>query len=127
RGPLGGSGGGCSKWITAPSWQHHIRGYRQTGCGTKRLAADISADGDPETGFDVYTSWACAKGCHVGWGTIGGTSLSSPLIAAMWALAGGAGGVAYPAASLYAHATRAHSRFFDVIHGGNSWCDGLSH
>jgi Subtilase family len=127
RGALGGTGGGCSKWINAPTWQHHVAGYRNTGCGKKRLAADVAADGDPQTGIDVYSSWDCGKRCHPGWTTIGGTSLSSPLIAAMWALAGGAGGVAYPAASLYAHAKRGHSRFFDVTHGANSWCGGLTH
>jgi hypothetical protein len=41
----------------------------------------------------------------------------------MWALAGGAGGVRYPALSLYGHASRTPSTFYDVTKGGNSWCD----
>ena len=36
-----------------------------------------------------------------GWETIGGTSLASPLVAALWGLAGGPGGVNYPAMTLY--------------------------
>jgi hypothetical protein len=119
---LGATGGGCSRWIKAPAWQAQIGGYHKTGCGTKRLAADIAADADPDTGFDILSSYRCfSANC---WATYGGTSLSAPLIAAMWALAGGSGGVRYPGASLYAHA---RSRFFDVTGGGNAWCAGLGH
>jgi subtilase family serine protease len=120
---LGATGGGCSRWITAPTWQAHVGGYHQTGCGKKRLAADIAADADPDTGFDIFTGFHCADFPNC-WATYGGTSLSSPLIAGMWALAGGSGGVRYPGASLYAHA---RSRFFDVTAGGNAWCGGLTH
>jgi subtilase family serine protease len=121
----GASGGGCSNYFAADGWQSNVAGYAKTGCGKFRLAADVSADADPNTGYDVYTSYNCGTDCGPVplWEPIGGTSLSSPLIAAMWALAGGAGGVAYPAMSLYGHFTSAQAPFYDVTQGGNSWCD----
>lgn len=121
----GASGGGCSNYFTAKGWQSHVAGYAKTGCGKLRLAADVSADADPNTGYDVYTSYNCGTSCTgvPAWEPIGGTSLSSPLIAAMWALAGGAGGVDYPALSLYGHFASAHGSFYDVTQGGNSWCN----
>lgn len=121
----GATGGGCSNYFTAKGWQSHVAGYAKTGCGKLRLAADVSADADPNTGYDVYTSYNCGTDCPgvPAWLPIGGTSLSSPLIAAMWALAGGAGGVDYPSMSLYGHFTSAHAPFYDVTQGGNSWCD----
>jgi hypothetical protein len=129
----GATGGGCSRFTRAPSWQRHVAGFARTGCGHKRLAADISADGDPQTGLDVHDTYWCGRAAcgpraqMQPWQTIGGTSLSSPLIAAMWALAGGAGGVRNPAATLYSrYATPGHAGVYDVRQGGNAYCDTLS-
>jgi hypothetical protein len=83
------------------------------------VAADVAAVGDPETGFDVRETYG-----YTGWITIGGTSLSSPLIAAMFALAGGSGGSAYPAASLYVNSARQPGARYDVTQGGNGFCGG---
>ena len=55
---------------------------------------------------------------------MGGTSLSSPLIAAMFALAGGSGGVDYPAETLYRNRHVRPAVLFDPQSGGNSWCGG---
>ncbi|HEX3823622.1 MAG TPA: PKD domain-containing protein [Mycobacteriales bacterium] len=119
---LGATGGGCSTLYTAPAWQHHVAGYGSLGCATMRSPADISADADYLTGYDIYDTFADHAGDGGGWETIGGTSLASPIIAAMWALAGGAHGMAHPAATLYGH-SGAHSPFYDVTVGGNSWCE----
>jgi subtilase family serine protease len=102
------TGGGCSTLFTAPSWQQNVPGWANTACGTKRLDNDVAAVADPYTGFDIYDSYDCGKSCEEGgigegWVTIGGTSLSSPLISSIYALAGGSGGVGYPAATLYGH------------------------
>jgi hypothetical protein len=110
------TGGGCSILFAAPSWQLDTPGWTSTGCGTKRLDNDISAVADPYTGFDIYDS---EEG---GWLTIGGTSLSSPLVSSLYALAGGSGGVSYPAATLYSHLGQ--PSLFDVTEGGNGYCDG---
>jgi hypothetical protein len=110
------TGGGCSTLFAAPSWQQDTPGWRHTACGTRRLDNDVSAVADPYTGFDIYDS---EEG---GWLTIGGTSLSSPLVSSLYALAGGSGGVSYPAATLYSHLGQ--SSLFDVTAGGNGYCDG---
>jgi hypothetical protein len=121
--PLGATGGGCSTTIGAPQWQRAVAGWSETGCGSKRLVADISAVADPTTGFDIYLSYDCGGICNTGWLTIGGTSLSSPLVAGLFALAGGAHGVHYPALTLYAH-QHTSGAYYDVTTGGNGYCGG---
>jgi subtilase family serine protease len=119
---LGATGGGCSKFYAARPLQHAIANYADTTCGTKKAAADVSALADPYTGFDTLNTFSGPTG---GWGTEGGTSLASPLIAGMWALAGGPAGVAYPADSLYKHLKNNPADFFDVTGGGNGLCNAL--
>lgn len=122
-GALGASGGGCSTIIPAPGWQTGLSAWPSTGCGTHRLVADVAADADYLTGLDIYDTYVCGLSCPgPGWITIGGTSLSSPIIAAMFGLAGGAHGVAYPALTLYGHL--GSSSLYDVTSGGNGFCDG---
>jgi subtilase family serine protease len=122
--PLGAGGGGCSTLIPAQSWQSHLSVWASTACGTHRLVSDIAADADPLTGFDVYDSYNCGADCSPApsWFTLGGTSLASPIIASMFALAGGAHGVSYPALTLYGHL--GSSALYDVTSGGNGYCDG---
>jgi Subtilase family len=102
---LGAGGGGCSTLFSAQKWQTSLGVWGSTGCGTKRLVSDVSAVADYLTGFDIYDTYNCGNACSPapGWFTLGGTSLSSPLIAAVYALAGGAHRVAYPALTLYGH------------------------
>lgn len=121
---LGAAGGGCSNTFPAKPWQADLSDWAATGCGTYRLASDISADADYLTGFDIYDSYTCTSGCvpEAGWYTYGGTSLSSPIIAAMFGLAGGAHGVAFPALTLYGHLNTL--ALYDVTVGGNGYCDG---
>ena len=120
--PLGAGGGGCSTLFSAQHWQTSLSVWGSTGCGSKRLVSDVSAVGDYLTGFDIYDSYNCGSACSPapGWLTVGGTSLSSPIIAASYALAGGAHGVPYPALTLYGHPRTA----YDVTTGGNGWCAG---
>ena len=121
--PMGAGGGGCSTQFAAPGWQTHLGVWPTTACGSKRLVADVSAVGDSLTGFDIYDSYNCGSPCGgaaPGWMTVGGTSLSAPIIAAIFGLAGGAHGVPYPALTLYGHRTIA----YDVTVGGNGWCNG---
>lgn len=115
----GASGGGCSAIYAAPAWQRSAANYASTGCGAHRAAGDVAALADPYTGFDIYDTFG-----GTGWATMGGTSLSSPIVAAMWALAGGSGGVRYPAQSLYENFKYNHGRVYDVVSGGNGFCGG---
>jgi hypothetical protein len=114
----GASGGGCSSIFAAPAWQAHAA--LSVGC-PRRAVADVAADGDPYTGVDVYDSTPTQKGSK-GWTIVGGTSVSSPIISAVFALAGGAHGVAYPAQTLYENAAAAPGGFHDVTAGSNGRC-----
>jgi hypothetical protein len=117
-----GSGSGCSRLFGAPAWQRALAGWPSVGCGTSRSVADISADADPHTGVIVYDSFKNAEGFAPKWHRVGGTSLSAPLVAAAFALAGGANGVAYPAQTLYANAERHPSWLHDIVGGSNGEC-----
>jgi hypothetical protein len=117
------TGSGCSTLFAAPSWQQEASGWATTACGGKRLENDVAAVADPYTGFDVYDSYAFEPKFTTGWLTIGGTSLSSPLIAGLYALAGGSLGTAYPAVTLYSHLGQP-SALYDVSEGGSGYCDG---
>jgi hypothetical protein len=88
-----GTGSGCSSLEARPSWQTVDAAF--AGCGN-RTEADVSADADPSTGVAVFDSF---KGG--GWRPVGGTSVAAPLIAAVYALAGGALPGSYPASYPY--------------------------
>ncbi len=122
------AGGGCSTLFLAPLWQHDAAGFGASGCGEKRLEADVSADADPFTGFDIDDTYNCGAACEefgIGkgneWLKLGGTSLATPLISSLYALAGGATGVQYPSLTLYGHL--GDPSLFDVTEGGNGFCD----
>ena len=98
-----GAGSGCSKYVPKPGWQ------LDPSC-PRRTIADVSAVADPGTGVAVYDA---------GWLIFGGTSVSSPIIASVYALAGNG------AASRFAHDSYlAPSTLFDVTSGSNGACGG---
>lgn len=117
----GASGGGCSEQFEAEPWQQHLFDWSDVGCVTRRAVADVAADADPYTGLAVYDSSNrhCEAEGVAHWCTVGGTSLASPLIAAVFALAGGAHGIDYPAQTLYVN----EGYFHDVTEGSNGECD----
>lgn len=102
-----GSGSGCSKYETKPSWQH------DTGC-TRRTVGDVAYVGDPSTGVYVYDSYAYQG--YSGWLEFGGTSVGSPSIAAIYALSGNTSGT--PASLAYSNT----SALNDVTTGSNGSC-----
>jgi PKD repeat protein len=123
----GVTGGGCSTLFPAEIWQKDAPGFGAAGCAGKRLDADVAAVANPRTGFDIYDSYECGTECEKfkggrDWVTIGGTSLSTPLVASLYALAGGSNGVSYPALTLYGHLGDS-SALYDVTEGGNGICD----
>lgn len=111
-----GSGSGCSKYEPAQPWQTSLLTWSETGCGTNRGVDDVAADADPATGAAVYDTFASTG--NTGWSQIGGDSLSAPLIAGVFGLAGGASSVAYAAQLPYAHAGALH----DVTSGSTGNC-----
>jgi hypothetical protein len=105
-----GAGSGCSAYEPKPSWQ------KDSGC-IRRTVADVAADADPNTGAAVYDT--VRDQGRSGWFQVGGTSLASPLAAAVYALAGNASSTSdgsYP----YAHTSALH----DVTSGSNGSCGG---
>jgi len=122
----GAGGGGCSEVFSAPSWQRSVSNWLSVGCSGFRAVADVSADADPYTGIAVHdsTPGAECKGTvqDPHWCTIGGTSLASPLIASVFALAGGAGEVEYPARTLYENELASPSSLHDITSGSNAAC-----
>jgi hypothetical protein len=116
-------GSGCSAIFAAPPWQTAVAGWSATGCGSERLDVDVAADADPLTAPRLYDDTPAPDWPRPGWGVTGGTSAASPIVAAEFALAGGAHGVAYPAQTLYSHAGEA-SAFEDVTDGSNGSCGG---
>ncbi|MBV8153113.1 MAG: peptidase S8 [Candidatus Eremiobacteraeota bacterium] len=97
------TGSGCSSLVAKPSWQH------DKGC-TGRSETDLSADADPNTGVLV----AYAGQFY----SAGGTSVSSPMIAAMYALAGNTSAAA-PARIWAAGANKRSGAFNPVTSGSN--------
>jgi hypothetical protein len=110
----GAGGSGCSERFAAAPWQQELPDWESVGCGSKRAVADVAADADPYTGVAIY---------DYGWRTVGGTSLASPIIAATFALAGGAGGVEYPAKTLYENEIMTQASLHDVESGSNGECN----
>lgn len=66
-------GGGLSSYVGRPAYQAGIAGI----VGSARGVPDISAVADPGTGVWVYDSG------NGGWLVVGGTSVASPLVAAI--------------------------------------------
>jgi len=103
-----GTGSGCSAYEPQPAWQTALD---ETGCSF-RIDNDTSADADPDTGLAVYDT----SNSNGGWVEVGGTSASSPMVAAMYALAGDPGDT--PADDIYTHT----SDFYDVTSGNDGTC-----
>ncbi|HWF81402.1 MAG TPA: S8 family serine peptidase [Streptosporangiaceae bacterium] len=91
-------GSGCSAYISKPAWQHdaHCPG---------RTVADVSA---VATNIPIYNK------DYGGWVTVEGTSVSAPLLAGIYGLAGNATNL--PLGYVYSH----RKGFFDITRGNNS-------
>ena len=111
-----GTGSGCSAFFGVREFQATLSNWSLTGCGSRRGIADVAADADPNTGAAVYDTTTYQG--QSGWFKVGGTSLSAPLIAGVYALAGNAASVSYPAVIPY----RNQSSLHDVVAGSNGIC-----
>lgn len=103
------SGSGCSAQVAKPAWQH------DPTC-TTRSESDVSAVADPNTGVAVYDSYG--RHGSVGWLVFGGTSVSSPVIGAVYALAANESSQTY-ASNIW---NGAGANLFDVTSGSNGTC-----
>jgi subtilase family serine protease len=102
-----GAGSGCSAYVPKPVWQH------DPNC-LMRTVGDISADADPATGLIVEDSFGFPGRVQVG-----GTSLASPLVAAMIAQSADPTSV-NNAQGIYADPADLN----DAVGGRNGWCGG---
>jgi len=100
-------GSGCSSVYAKPSFQ-------SDPLCTRRIEADVSAVGDPNTGVAVYGPLSRSSSA---WLIFGGTSVSAPLIGGIY---GVTGHQPTGAASIYAN----KSQLNDVAGGSNGSCGG---
>jgi subtilase family serine protease len=98
----GAGGSGCSAYVAKPAWQHDAHCAMRTVGDVAAVAWDIP----------IYEK------LQGGWLTVGGTSVSAPVIADVYALAGNARTV--PLGYAYAHA----GSLFDITKGNNDWFNG---
>jgi subtilase family serine protease len=104
-----GAGSGCSSFFARPAGQASAG----TGC-SRHAIGDVSAVADPATGVAVYDTTPLNG--QSGWFTVGGTSVSSPIIASVIALAGNAS--TYTNSFPYSHTGSLN----DVTSGSNGTC-----
>jgi hypothetical protein len=104
----GASNSGCSHFFPKPTYQ------KSTAC-IGREVTDLSADADPASGMNVFDTFSGTSTPVGGWMVVGGTSLASPLTAAIFAASGLEG---VDPSFVYAHT----SDFNDVATGVNGTC-----
>jgi subtilase family serine protease len=119
-GDPGAGGGGVSILWSRPTWQ--VAPGIAAGT-TMRMVPDLSTDADPDSGFVQYYTGTgagqCHQNCDAGWNSVGGTSIGSPMVSAMVAVAAqacGTGRLGFINPSLYAMAS---TGFNDVTSGSN--------
>ncbi|MGI9006443.1 MAG: putative Ig domain-containing protein [Streptosporangiaceae bacterium] len=110
--PKDGTASGCSTYEAKPSWQR--QDAKAGGCA-KRTENDAAAVANPNTGVVIYTSIGVRS---PGFYEIGGTSASTPIVTAIYALAGTPVANTYPAQYPYLEARH----LFDVTTGANGTC-----
>jgi subtilase family serine protease len=106
-----GTGSGCSAYEPKPTWQ------KDKGC-LRRTINDVAADADPSTGAAIYDT--IRYDGVTGWFQLGGTSLSSQIIGAIYALAGNESSTVDGSYS-YSHMPY----LYDVTSGSNGKCSPL--
>jgi subtilase family serine protease len=110
------SGGGFSKFFKEPSFQKQLPSSDQSELNGWRGVPDVAADGDPSSGWPVFSLGQQA--------VIGGTSAASPFWAALMAIAdqmaGHPLGYINPALYKLGLGSTYSQDFFDITSGNNS-------
>ncbi len=102
------AGSGCATGITKPSWQH------DTGC-TYRTDSDVSAVAQFVAEYDSLDG---------GWFTVAGTSVASPLTAAVFGLAGNASSQNAAKNFWTLKKKKYKKELHDITSGSNGSCGG---
>ncbi len=109
-----GTGSGCSTIESQPGWQK----VDNQSCAN-RIVGDVSAVADPNTGVAVYDTY----GTSASWLVFGGTSVASPIIASVFALADNTAYFGPTAASLlYNSSTSTLTPLTKISSGSNGSC-----
>jgi subtilase family serine protease len=124
---LGGSllSGSPFHGFAEPAYQKRSIHGKVFGNQKHRMVPDIAADGDPSTGFKIFSSdpELASDQDHRGLVQVGGTSLSSPVSAALFtntlASAGRHSGIGDIHRALYAAYRKGKHAFRDVRSGSN--------
>ncbi|MDQ6605148.1 MAG: S53 family peptidase [Actinomycetota bacterium] len=118
----GGSGGGTSFVYPQPDYQAGVvptSFSRAHGADPMRVEPDISMDADPATGMLVGETQTFPNGVYYDQYRIGGTSLSSPLMAGVIARADGTAGHSLGFLNPRLYALHGHSgSLFDILPAG---------
>jgi Ricin-type beta-trefoil lectin domain/Putative Ig domain len=110
----GATASGCSAGEPQPSWGPDSTDSTSTSLCANRTENDVSAVADAEFGVDIYDSADCDGFCDAY-----GTSVATPVLAAMYALAGTPKANTYPASYLYASS----SDLTRVTSGSDGTCE----
>lgn len=122
-----GSGGGVSQFEAQPAYQNGV----VTQSSTNRTIPDVSMEADISSGVSFYDSYDF--GTSTPWGQGAGTSLATPMFAALVAIADqgralhGAGTLDGPTQTLpdlYTLSITSPSDFHDITTGNNSYAAG---
>ncbi len=105
-----GGGSGCSTFEPKPRWQP------DRVC-KNRTVVDVAADANPSTGAAIYNSTPSVYG--QGWLTLGGTGLSAPIIAGVYAVAGNSSSIN---ATSRIYTNTAMHYLYRVTSGANGYC-----
>lgn len=108
---LWATGGGVSKFETAPAWQKTALGSSIT----KRVLPDVAFDAAQSTGALIYANGSQYQ--------VGGTSLASPIFVGAWAriLSANGNNLGFPASKFYAAFPSNPSLLHDVTSGNNGY------
>jgi subtilase family serine protease len=106
-----GTGSGCSAYEPKPLLQTD-----KVGCANRTIS-DVSAVADPSTGVWVYDTYGGGT-----WAIFGGTSVATPIVGAVYALAGNAPGSTTQMNSLPYADPAALKDLNDVTSGSNGSC-----
>jgi Ricin-type beta-trefoil lectin domain/Putative Ig domain len=108
-----GSGSGCSGADPKPAWQR-ADDSAPRGC-LNRTENDVAAVANPNPGVAFYDTFHKS-----GWAVMGGTSVATPIITSVYALAGTPAPRTYPASYLYRSGSNGLN---DVTSGSNGGCE----
>jgi hypothetical protein len=107
-----GGGSDCSQFIAQPAWQAALPAI--TAVCSNRVTADVAAVADINTPVAVYDTYQSP-----GWVAYGGTSVATPIIAGVYAIAENGSTIGYGYS--YAHTGSLN----DITVGNNGTCIGM--